>query len=84
MAGVPSCNRAAPIAGQQHARGALLLEPTEGCSSGAQYLGPSCSSLHVAGQTLTNILRWLEEPLRHPVVGLGGQDRDAQIDEAST
>ena len=53
VADVPPCNRAAPIAGQQHARGALLLEPTEGCSSGAQYLGHSCSSLHVAGQTLT-------------------------------
>ena len=55
MADVPPSNGAAPIAGEQRAQGSPPSGATEGGSSGAQYLGPSCSSLHVAGQTLTVI-----------------------------
>ena len=61
MADVPPCDGAAPIADQRYAPGSPPSGATEGGSSGPQYLGPSCSSLHVAGRTLTSYaeVEWL-------------------------
>ena len=65
MADVPPCDGAAPIADQRHAPGSPPSGATEGGSSGPQYLGPSCSSLHVAGQTLTGENPYIDGDVAH-------------------